>query len=135
VFSCAVLILAYITVRSLRLNLSNASIKKKDGEALTREDIQYDLLECIFNDRQTCWTDHASQYTSSARTPDRVTFRQLFVNVLVQSSKLSGNVKEKMQTDERFAVEFTKIALLVNVGRINTTMACTLAFQSAYAQP
>jgi hypothetical protein len=29
-----------------------------------------------------------------------------------------------MVADNEFALEFAKIALLVNVGRINTTMAC-----------
>ncbi|KAI5898724.1 uncharacterized protein SCHCODRAFT_01162858 [Schizophyllum commune H4-8] len=92
-------------------------IKRNDAEPLTREDIQYDLLYHIFKDSQAVFTN---------QTPgkyEKVSFRQLYVNALYHSSKCSKVLKDKMLDTPEFAVEFAKIALLTNVGRINTTMA------------
>ncbi|TRM61484.1 hypothetical protein BD626DRAFT_78606 [Schizophyllum amplum] len=92
-------------------------IKRNDAEPLTREDIQYDLLYHIFNDNTQVFTNQVpGKY-------DKVTFRQLYVNALYHSSKCSKVLKDKMLDTPEFAVEFAKIALLTNVGRINTTMA------------
>ena len=53
-----------------------------------------------------------------------VNFCDLYVNALFNSSKCSKVLKDKMVDTPEFAIEFAKIALLTNVGRINTTMAC-----------
>ncbi|KAL1739095.1 hypothetical protein HDZ31DRAFT_77850 [Schizophyllum fasciatum] len=92
-------------------------IKRNDAEPLTREDIQYDLLYHIFKDNQSVFTNQVPGKF------DKVTFRQLYVNALYHSSKCSKVLKDKMLDTPEFAVEFAKIALLTNVGRINTTMA------------
>lgn len=51
-------------------------------------------------------------------------FCDLYVNALYNSNKCSKVLKEKMVENPAFAIEFAKISLLTNVGRINTTMAC-----------
>ncbi|KAI0757158.1 hypothetical protein C8Q80DRAFT_1215864 [Daedaleopsis nitida] len=92
-------------------------IKRADAEPLTREDLQYDLLYYIFTDRTKCFIDYLA--------PDQpaVNFCDLYVNALYNSPKCSKVLKDKMVETPAFAIEFAKIALLTNVGRINTTMA------------
>lgn len=94
-------------------------IKRGDAEPLTREDIQYDLLFYIFADQEKAFVDYL------APGKPRVNFCDLYVNALFNSSKCSKVLKDKMVETPEFAIEFAKIALLTNVGRINTTMACT----------
>ena len=93
-------------------------IKRTDAEPLTREDLQYDLLYYIFTDRTKAFIDYLA--------PDQpvVNFCDLYVNALYNSPKCSKVLKDKMVETPAFAIEFAKIALLTNVGRINTTMAC-----------
>lgn len=93
-------------------------IKRNDAEPLTREDVQFDLLDRIFSDTNVVFTSQAPG------TFSKVTFRDLYVSALYHSSKCSKVLKDKMVETPAFAVELAKISLLTNVGRINTTMAC-----------
>ena len=99
------------------------AIKRADAEPLTRSDLQYDLLKCIFDDEQAVFTD---PFETLGRKPagSKVTFRDLYVNALVNSPRCSKNIKDKMVETPEFGNDFAKISLLANVGRINTTMAC-----------
>ncbi|KAI0778026.1 hypothetical protein BD413DRAFT_466831 [Trametes elegans] len=92
-------------------------IKRADAEPLTREDLQYDLLYYIFTDTTKAFVDYL------APTRPIVNFCDLYVNALYNSPKCSKVLKDKMVETPAFAIEFAKIALLTNVGRINTTMA------------
>ncbi|VDB99851.1 unnamed protein product [Peniophora sp. CBMAI 1063] len=98
----------------------NMAIKRHDSETLTREDVQYDLLNAIFLDNHRVFTDESA-------TPDNpkplVAFCDLYVNALYNSTKCSKIMRDKMHETPAFAIEFAKISLLTNVGRINTTMA------------
>ncbi|KAK7058782.1 hypothetical protein VNI00_001406 [Paramarasmius palmivorus] len=93
-------------------------IKRNDAEMLTREDIQFNLLEHIFNNTQAVFTP-----APPAKPDQKVTFRDLYTAGLYNSNKCSKVVKEKMVETPAFALELAKISLLTNVGRINTTMA------------
>ncbi|KAI0067775.1 hypothetical protein BV25DRAFT_1819196 [Artomyces pyxidatus] len=93
------------------------AIKRVDSETLTREDVQYDLLYYIFTDQSRVFTDE------TPGKPSRVNFCDLYVNALYNSTKCSKVMRDKMHETPAFAVEFAKISLLTNVGRINTTMA------------
>ena len=97
-------------------------IKRVDSEPLWRKDIQYDFLYYIFSDRTRAFVDY--------QAPDRpvVNFCDLYVNALYNSPKCSKVLKDKMVETPAFAIEFAKISLLTNVGRINTTMACPSLF-------
>ncbi|KAG5648128.1 hypothetical protein DXG03_006082 [Asterophora parasitica] len=53
----------------------------------------------------------------------KVTFAELYVSALYNSSKCSKVLREKMVETPAFSIELAKISLLTNVGRINTTMA------------
>ena len=103
-------------------------IKRADAEPLTREDLQYDLLYFIFADPTQAFVD------SMAPGKPLVNFCDLYVNALFNSSKCSKVLKDKMVDTPEFAIEFAKIALLTNVGRINTTMACASALQIVIAE-
>jgi Ino eighty subunit 1 len=98
-------------------------IKRTDGEPLTRNDLQYDFLQAIFSDTHTVFTD--PNPTLNGEPPGtKVTFRDLYVNYLIRSPRASKVLKEKMTDVPDFGTDFAKLALLTNVGRINTTMAC-----------
>ncbi len=90
---------------------------------LTRDDIQFDLLDSIFSDPTKAFTDQTGGKSSS-----KITFSQLYINALYQSNKCSKVLKDKMKETPAFAIELAKISLLANVGRINTTMACAHYF-------
>lgn len=94
-------------------------IKRNDAEPLTREDVQFDLLGHIFLDAKAVFTS-----PTSGKSAAKVTFSELYVSALYNSSKCSKVLKDKMVDTPAFAIELAKISLLTNVGRINTTMAC-----------
>ncbi|KAJ7102197.1 hypothetical protein B0H15DRAFT_317451 [Mycena belliarum] len=90
-------------------------IKRNDAEPLTREDVQYDLLYHIFQDKRPVF---------HSPIPGKMcNFRDLYIHALYNSTKCSKVLKDKMIETPAFAVELCKISLLTNVGRINTTMA------------
>ncbi|PPQ69060.1 hypothetical protein CVT25_004236 [Psilocybe cyanescens] len=92
-------------------------IKRNDAEPLTREDVQYDLLEYLFTNNGAVFTD-----PTSPKGP-KMTFGTLYASTVFNSNKCSKVLKDKMVETPAFNIEFAKIALLTNVGRINTTMA------------
>lgn len=55
---------------------------------------------------------------------DMLTFKELYMEALLHSGKCTKAMRDKMLLDEEFAEDFAKVCLLVNVGRINTTLAC-----------
>lgn len=95
-------------------------IKKNDAEMLTRQDIQFDLLDAIFSDPTRAFTNPSAP----GHTARKLTFGELYINALYDSAKCSRVLKDKMKEIPAFALELAKISLLANVGRINTTMAC-----------
>jgi hypothetical protein len=112
-----------VLLRSLRrpqyVSRKTLAIKRGDSEILTRNDIQYAFLYHVFNDKTLAFTDE-----NPGNPPTKVTFCNLYVHALYNSSKCSKVMRDKMLETPDFAVEFAKISLLTNVGRINTTMAC-----------
>ncbi|KDR85187.1 hypothetical protein GALMADRAFT_233865 [Galerina marginata CBS 339.88] len=92
-------------------------IKRNDAEPLTREDVQYALLSYLFNNQRAVFTN-----PTNPKEP-KLYFSDLYVTALYTSSKCSKVLKEKMLETPPFSIEFAKISLLTNVGRINTTMA------------
>jgi len=91
---------------------------------LTRGDVQYDLLHHIFGDENAVFTNPA------APTGPRQTFSALYIGAITRSSKCSNVLRDKMLENPAFGMEMAKICLLTNVGRINTTMACTSPLHS-----
>jgi Ino eighty subunit 1 len=97
------------------------ALKRVDGEPLTRVDIQYDVLSTIFHDTHAVFTD---PYPSDDTPTAKITFHDLYLKTILQSPKATKALKDKMADSPAFAEDFAMLALLVNVGRVNTTMSC-----------
>lgn len=54
---------------------------------------------------------------------EMLTFKELYIEALMHSGKCTKAMRDKIIADEEFAEDFAKVCLLVNVGRINTTLA------------
>ncbi|KAF8078411.1 hypothetical protein FPV67DRAFT_1465168 [Lyophyllum atratum] len=96
------------------------ALKRVDGEPLTRVDIQYDVLHHIFHDTHEVFTD---PYPSGDTPAPKITFRDLYLKTILHSPKATKALKDKMADSNMFAEDFAMLALLVNVGRVNTTMS------------
>ncbi|KAG6850314.1 hypothetical protein H0H93_014889 [Arthromyces matolae] len=94
------------------------ALKRGDGEPLTRFDLQYDVLYHVFRDSKAVFTD---PYSDSSLA--KITFHDLYIKTILHSPKATKALKDKMTESEIFADDFAMLALLVNVGRINTTMS------------
>ncbi|KAI5477343.1 hypothetical protein MNV49_006485 [Pseudohyphozyma bogoriensis] len=101
---------------------TNWAIKKPDAEPLLRADIQHDVLSEIFNDRTFLFTAPVDQSAAPAE-PIYLNFDQLYLEAILSSLKTTQNLRSKLIDNPAFAISFCKIALLINVGRVNTTMA------------
>lgn len=93
-------------------------LKKEDGVPLWRKDIQYDFLRDVFEDTQTVF------HKASDKSPGH-TFADIYLDAMAKSSKCSKILKEKLLSDRPAAVNMAMVCLLVNVGRMNTTLNCT----------
>ncbi|KAI9788675.1 MAG: hypothetical protein M1816_006726 [Peltula sp. TS41687] len=91
------------------------NIKKDDGVPLWRKDIQYDFLRAIFEDDRPVFTNF---YDGTKRC----TFADIYVDAMARSSKTSKILKDKLLTDRAAAANMAMVCLLVNVGRMNTTL-------------
>ena len=96
------------------------ALKRADGDPLTRADIQYDVLNAVFSDKTAAFTD---PYDAVEDAP-KLCFRDLYIKAIMHSSKATKALKDKMSESPVFAEDFAMLGLLVNVGRINTTMSC-----------
>ena len=92
-------------------------LKKEDGQPLWRKDIQLEFLKAVFNDDKKCFT------LASDRTKGH-TFADTYIDAMARSSKTSKVLKEKLLADRSGAMSMAMICLLVNVGRMNTTLNC-----------
>ncbi|KAL8277949.1 hypothetical protein RQP46_009581 [Phenoliferia psychrophenolica] len=98
------------------------AIKKPDAEPLLRRDIQWQVLTDIFSDRTFRFTAPVDS-GSPVGPAIFLNFDQLYLEALLSSIKTTQNLRSKLIEHPPFAVNFCKICLLINVGRINTTLA------------
>lgn len=98
-------------------------LKKSDGEPFWRKDIQYDFLRELFADETKCFTNTFPfcEYVNCANGP-KLTFSELYVRTLAESSKSSKVLRERLIKDSDMGVAVSKVCLLVNAGRMNTTV-------------
>ncbi|KAF9015361.1 hypothetical protein BDQ17DRAFT_1418437 [Cyathus striatus] len=97
------------------------AIKRADGEPLTRADIQYDILHHIFTDTHRVFTDPYPLPGEARKS--KLSFRDLYIKSIANSPKSTKALRDKMSDSPSFAEDFAMLGLLVNVGRINTTMS------------
>lgn len=94
-------------------------LKKDDGEPLWRKDIQYLFLRTVFSDQRRVFTKASDGTTGH-------TFSEIYIDAMAKSSKCSQILKDKLLNDTSGAIDMAMICLLVNVGRMNTTLNCEL---------
>ena len=94
-------------------------LKKDDGIPLWRKDIQLEFLRCVFEDDTPVFTK------ASDGTGGHI-FADVYVDAMARSSKTSKILKEKLLADRGAAMHMAMICLLVNIGRMNTTLNCKL---------
>lgn len=92
-------------------------LKKDDGQPLWRGDIQYKFLKMVFEDDHRVFTLASDGSTGH-------TFSEIYIDAMAKSSKTSQILKDKLLNDRAAAVSMAMICLLVNVGRMNTTLNC-----------
>lgn len=112
-------------------NAPNASIysgnkvrhlKKDDGEPLWRKDIQYDFLYYVFNNTDRVFTNSYEPETLGPQT-----FAELYIDAMARSSKTSKILRDKLLSEHEPAKNMAMVCLLVNLGRMNTTLNCKLS--------
>ncbi|KAK9455341.1 hypothetical protein V1511DRAFT_459133, partial [Dipodascopsis uninucleata] len=101
--------------QTLLINSKIRHIKKKDGEPLWRKDIQYDFLKAVFYDETKAFTN------SYDGTPNH-TYAEIYVDAMARSSKSSKVLREKLLGDRQAGLNIAMVCLLVNIGRMNTTL-------------
>lgn len=94
-------------------------LKKEDGEPLWRFDIQYDFLRAIFDDDHRVFTN-----SYEPDTMPKQCFADLYIDTMARSSKTSKILHDKLLTDREAAKNMAMVCLLVNIGRMNTTLNC-----------
>ena len=93
-------------------------LKKDDGEPLWRKDIQYDFLKLIFEDDNAVFTNGYDD------TLPKQTFADLYIDTMARSSKTSKILRDKLLSEHEPAKNIAMVCLLVNLGRMNTTLNC-----------
>ncbi|KAI9890018.1 MAG: hypothetical protein M1814_004534 [Vezdaea aestivalis] len=91
-------------------------LKKEDGIPLWRKDIQYEFLRAVFEDRTQVFSN------SYEYKKDGFTFADVYIYAMAISSKTSKILRDKLMTDRKAAIHMAMVCLLVNVGRMNTTL-------------
>ncbi|KAL9124052.1 MAG: hypothetical protein Q9217_006583 [Psora testacea] len=102
-------------------------LKKEDGIPLYRKDIQLEFLLCIFEDTTPCFTRAFDQSKGH-------TFADIYIDAMARSSKTSKVLKEKLLADRAGAMSMAMICLLVNVGRMNTTLNYLLILTTVFPE-
>ncbi|KAI1824634.1 hypothetical protein F4861DRAFT_504933 [Xylaria intraflava] len=92
-------------------------LKKDDGDPLWRRDIQYDFLRAVFDDETKTFTN-----SYEAGSLEKQNFADLYIDTMARSSKTSKVLRDKLLSDREAAKGMAMVCLLVNVGRMNTTL-------------
>lgn len=125
------------TNQTLIISAKQHHIKKKDGEPLWRRDIQYEFLKEVFLNDQKVFTNPYSKETAAsdndsdneseggsgrANINGKLSFSDLYIATMAHSPKTSKVLRDRLLTDKAMAVPVAMVSLLVNVGRMNTTI-------------
>lgn len=103
------------TVGSVYSGSKIRHIKKADGIPLWRKDIQYAFLHEVIHDETPC-------FTRLSDGKKDCTFSEIYIDSLARSSKTSKLLKDRLGVDKPAAQNMAMICLLVNIGRMNTTL-------------
>lgn len=100
-------------------------LKKDDGEPLWRVDIQYDFLKAVFDDPSLVFTNSWETHKPKQN------FADLYIDTMSRSSKTSKVLRDKLLSDREAAKNMAMVCLLVNIGRMNTTLNCEILSPTA----
>ncbi|MCJ1350470.1 MAG: hypothetical protein MMC33_000451 [Icmadophila ericetorum] len=89
-------------------------LKKEDGIPLWRKDIQFSFLRAVFEDKTPVFTAMDGEPGHN--------FADIYIQAMAKSNKTSKILREKLLADREAACNMAMICLLVNVGRMNTTL-------------
>ncbi|KAL2139138.1 hypothetical protein VTI28DRAFT_5725 [Corynascus sepedonium] len=92
-------------------------LKKEDGEPLWRKDIQYDFLKAVFDNEEKVFTNSYEKDKIGTQC-----FADLYIDTMSRSSKTSKVLRDKLLSDREAAKGMAMVCLLVNIGRMNTTL-------------
>ncbi|CAH7688144.1 hypothetical protein BY996DRAFT_6800927 [Phakopsora pachyrhizi] len=106
---------AFQSTPNLAKDSSSWALKKTDGEMFTRADIQFDLMSAIFNDRTFQFTSPLDQRA--------VSFKELYIETLSKFSRAAKSTTRQLEENPTWATNFCIASFLINIGRINTTVA------------
>lgn len=90
-------------------------IKQPDGTPLWRKEIQYEFLRGVVEDTTPV-------FTRISDGKKDCNFADIYIDCMARSSKTSKVLKERLHIDRQAAQNMAMICLLVNVGRMNTTL-------------
>lgn len=93
-------------------------LKKDDGIPLWRKDIQFEFLKLVFEDKTPAFTRLSDEKKG-------MDFADIYIDAMAKSSKTSRILKDKLQNEKQAAISMAMVCLLVNFGRMNTTLNCT----------
>jgi Ino eighty subunit 1 len=100
-------------------------LKKGDGEPLLRKDLQYDFLNAVFEDDKAVFTNSYEPSQTAKQT-----FANLYIDTIARSSSTSKVVKDQLLTEHEPAKKIAMVCLLVNLGRLDTTLTCACLIPS-----
>ena len=103
------------TVGSVYSGSKVRHIKKPDGTPLWRKEIQFAFLQTVVEDTKPVFTRIRDGKTGCF-------FSDIYADCMAGSSKTSKILKDRLQFDRQAAHNMSMICLLVNVGRMNTTL-------------
>lgn len=123
---------------SLLMNSRSRHLKKNDSEPYWRNEIQFEfLMKLLFNHHRVFKNPYFAvgyewpEYFKVARNPAGesilndgryLTFFELYMVTMLKSPKISKVLKTRLLLDINYSLNFTIVCLLVNVGRLNTTV-------------
>ncbi|KAG7894551.1 hypothetical protein KL906_001848 [Ogataea polymorpha] len=135
---------------SVLTNSRTRHLKKADGEPYWRKDIRFVfLMKLFFNNNRVFsnpfkksgenfdWPEHFKYYRDEFGTDhyndgSHLTFFELYLVTLMKSSKVSKVLKDRLSHDLSYALNFSVISILVNIGRLNTTVNFDHAMKSQF---
>ncbi|KAG7698550.1 hypothetical protein KL929_002846 [Ogataea haglerorum] len=135
---------------SVLTNSRTRHLKKADGEPYWRKDIRFVfVMKLFFNNWRIFsnpfkksgenfdWPEHFKYYKDEFGAEHfndgtRLTFFELYLITLMKSSKVSKVLKDRLSHDLSYALNFSVISILVNIGRLNTTVNFDHAMKSQF---
>jgi hypothetical protein len=136
--------------QTLLINARSRHLKKNDGEPYWRNEIQFKfLMHLFFNHNRVFrnpyyntlhgfdWPEHFKYYKDKngkihSNDGEMLTFFELYLITLLKSSKISKILKARLMIDINYALNFAIICLLVNIGRLNTTVNFDFEMKSQF---